>query len=165
MCKGRLASAGYWFLQFYIQLTLDICILLFWALRPDPLAGLVPPLWHPWDHFDTLGTPCGTMGATGRTRGHPKLYFSAFEMISGTHFDSFLGSDGLDAVFLEGLFPGHFLHWFLDRNPHRRYSNKAFVLNVLQKPGLSNRRFFYDSVVVLHVFWRPSEQFYDFCCF
>ena len=38
-------------------------------------GGLLPPFYHPGDHFVSLGTPWGTMGAAGRTRGGPKQDF------------------------------------------------------------------------------------------
>ena len=43
------------------------------------LGGLVPPLWHPGEHFGTLGPPWGTMGAVGRTCWSPESdCFQAF---------------------------------------------------------------------------------------
>ena len=54
-------------------------------------GGLLPPFSHPGDHFVSLGTPWGTMGAAGRTREGPEVVFSDFELNSGAHFGSFLG--------------------------------------------------------------------------
>ena len=54
-------------------------------------------------HCGSLGTPWGTIGAAGRTRGFQNRIFSHFEMNLRSHFESCLGSDWLSCVFLFGL--------------------------------------------------------------
>ena len=77
------------------------------------------PFWHPGDHFGSLGTPWGTMGAAGRTRGGPEPDCNGSEVILGLYFESFLNSDWLIFRFVAGLSAGHFLHRSLDGNPDR----------------------------------------------
>ena len=69
------------------------------------------------DNFDILGSPEETMGAAGRTCESLELYFIFFGVIFGHHFESFLGSDGLNSMFIRGLIPGHFLDRFLNGVP------------------------------------------------
>ena len=67
----------------------------------------------PWESFWHLGAPWGTMGAAGRTRGGPESDFLDLGMVSSPHVQRFLGSDGLDFVFVwSDLFPGHSSHQF-----------------------------------------------------
>ena len=54
-----------------IAVTLDTYILVL-VSKTYHLACLVPPFYHPRDRSVSLGTPWGTMGAAGRTRGVPK---------------------------------------------------------------------------------------------
>ena len=63
-------------------------------------GGPKPINWQAWclfyhlgDHFVSLGTPWGTVGAAGRTRGGPEPGFSDLGMILRPQFDSFLGLD------------------------------------------------------------------------
>ena len=72
-------------------------------------------------HFTTLGTILSAWGHPGgpweQQEGHVGVrskIFSDFGLILGSHFESFLNSDGLNSVFFWSLFPGHFLHRFLN---------------------------------------------------
>ena len=63
-------------------------------------------------HFITLGTILSAWGPWEQQEGHVGVrskIFSDFDSILGSHFESFLNSDGLNSVFFWSLFPGHFL--------------------------------------------------------
>ena len=99
------------------------------------------------------------MGAAGRTRGVRNEIFSDFGLILGPHFESFLGLDGLNSMFVLGLFPGHFLHRFSSGIIDSWSSqNKVFVRKVLQKPCFRPNRFLVIRGSIFGVFWRPWEQ-------
>ena len=66
------------------------------------------------------------MGAAGRTRGGLKPDFNDLELVSGPHFGSFLGSDGLNSMFLFG-----FVSWLL--------LIPIFVFEILTARGLKTR--------------------------
>ena len=122
MSGGRLALGGWFSKYFYVQLLLCISVLIFLVFKTYHLAGLMVPLWHHWEHFGTLCVPCGTVGATGRTRGVRKQIFSSFEMIPGPHFGRFVRSDVCNSFFCLGLFPGNFLREFSNLNLDMRSS-------------------------------------------
>ena len=62
-------------------------------------------------------------------------------MILGAHFERFLGLDGSNSVFFRGLFPGRFLHRFLNGIIDSwSFENKVFVRKVLQKPCFHKNR-------------------------
>ena len=71
-------QVGFWRLAFIVfpvaAVTLDahFAILSVTNLLFGMLGGSI---LRPWDHFVSLGTPEGTMGAAGRTRGSPKQDF------------------------------------------------------------------------------------------
>ena len=65
------------------------------------LACLVAALWRP-------GGPWGDPWTLGRTLGGPDLDFIVFSLISGTHFESFLGTFGPKKMFFSCLSPGFF---------------------------------------------------------
>ena len=61
-------------------------------LVPETVIS-VPPFWHPGVHFGTLESPWATLGAAGRTRGGPELFFQRFGFDLGIHFESFSGTE------------------------------------------------------------------------
>ena len=89
---------GFWRLVFIVFSVTAVALDTNFAIlvsKTYHLAGLLPPFYHPGDYFVSLGTPSGTMGAAGRTRGDPKRdFFSDLGVILGPHFESFLGLDG-----------------------------------------------------------------------
>ena len=105
-----------------------------------PLPGLGASILAPWgtDHFGTWGTPWRTMGAAGWTRTSletneqfRKLKTNSLKldsvMILGPHFESLLGTEAWKFNFVPGLFPGHFVNRFVDRN---RYCKKNIPHNL-----------------------------------
>ena len=59
------------------------------------------------------------------------------------HFESCLGSDSLNYIFVSGLFQGHLLQSSPSGNPDNWSSrNKVFGWNVLQKQAVSQKSFF-----------------------
>ena len=68
-------QVGFWSLVFIVfpvtAVTLDTNFAIL-GVQYLSFGGLLPPFYHPGDHFVSLGTPWGTMGAAGRTRGGPK---------------------------------------------------------------------------------------------
>ena len=64
-------QVGFWSLVFIVfpitAVTLDTNFAIL-GVQNLSFGGLLPPLYDPGDHFVSLGTPCGTMGAAGRTR-------------------------------------------------------------------------------------------------
>ena len=84
--------------------------------------------------------------------------FIDFGLILGPHFESFLSSDGLNSVFFWSLFPGYFLHRFLNGIIDRWSSeNKVFARKVLQKTCFRKNRFGVIRGLDFCVFWRPWE--------
>ena len=93
-------------------------------------------------HFITLGT---ILSAWGHPRGpweqqeghvgvRNKIFID-FGLIFRPHFESFLGFDGLNSMFILGLFPGDFWHRFSNGIIDSwSFQNKVFVRKVLQKP-------------------------------
>ena len=71
-------KVGFWGLVFIVfpvtAVTLDTNFAIL-GVQNLSFGGLLPPFYHPGDHFVSLGTPWGTMGAAGRTRGGPKQDF------------------------------------------------------------------------------------------
>ena len=64
-----------------------------------------PVIWQAWcllfispGAFVSMGTPWGTMGAAGRTRGVQNQIFYDFGVMSGPMFASFLGYNGLNCL-------------------------------------------------------------------
>ena len=105
------------------------------------------------------------MGAAGRTRGSPKQDFSDFGLIFGPHFESFLGFDGLNSMFVLGLFPADFLHRFSSGIIDSWSSqNKVFVRMVLQKPCFRKNSFLMFRGPIFSVFGSPGDGFSDFFC-
>ena len=89
--------------------------------------------------------------------------FSDFALILGTHFESFLSSDGLNSVFFWSVFPGHFLHRFLNGIIDSWSSrNKVFGRKVLQKPCFRKNRSLLIRETIFGVFWRPWELVFRF---
>ena len=76
-------------------------------------------IWPAWCPFSYAGTILSAWGHPGgpweQQEGHVEVrskIFSDFGLISGLHFESFLGPDGLNSLFFWSLFPGSFLHPF-----------------------------------------------------
>ena len=90
--------------------------------------------------------------------------FTDFGLIFGPHFESFLGFDGLNSMFVLGLFPGDFLHRFSSGIIDSwSFKNKVFVRKVLQKPCFRNNRSLVISrEPIFGVFWRLGGGFSDF---
>ena len=86
-------QVGFWSLFFIVfpvtAVTLDTNFAIL-GVQNLSFGGLLPPFYHPGDHFVSLGTFWGTMGAAGRTRGVRSKIFSDFGLILGPHFESFL---------------------------------------------------------------------------
>ena len=71
-------QVGFWRLVFIVSPLIDVTLQAIFAIfvsKTFHVAGLLPPFFHPGDHFVRLGTPYGTMGAAGRTRGGPEPDF------------------------------------------------------------------------------------------
>ena len=134
-------------------------ILLFWLSKTYHLEACCL-------HFPTLGTILSAWGHPGgpweQQEGHVGVrskIFSDFGLILGLHFESFLSSDGLNSVFFWSLFPGHFLHRFLNGIIDRWSSeNKVFAGKVLQKPCFRKNRLLVIRGSIFGVFWRLWEQ-------
>ena len=75
------------------------------------LTGLVPPFSHPGGYFVSLRTPWETREQQEEHMGVRLLVIGG--VIWGPHLVSFLELDGLNSMFLIGLFPVHFLHRLL----------------------------------------------------
>ena len=141
MCGSKLASGACFLLFFQLQLLLWTRILLFWVSKTYHLEACCL-------HCTTLGTILSAWDHPGgpweQQEGHVGVrskIFSDFGLISGTHFESFLSSDGLNSVFFWSLFPGHFLHRFLvAMNDSWSSQNKVFAWKVLQKPCFRKNR-------------------------
>ena len=69
---GFLSSVFIVFPVTAITLDTDFAIL---DVQNLSFGGLLRSFYHPRDHFVSLGTPWGAMGAAGRTRGGPKQDF------------------------------------------------------------------------------------------
>ena len=159
MCGSKLASGACFLLFFQLQLLLWTRILLFWASKTYHLEACCL-------HFTTLGTILSAWGHPGgpweQQEGHVGVrskIFSDFGLILGPHFESFLSSDGLNSVFFWSLFPGHFLHRFLNGIIDRWSSeNKVFARKVLQKPCFRKNRLLVIRGSTFGVFWRLWEQ-------
>ena len=80
----------------------------------DVSFGRAGACTYPADHFGRSGTPWGTIGVAGR-RAQNHMFID-FGIIVGSRFNFILGSDGSHSIF-PGLFPDHFLHRIVDRNP------------------------------------------------
>ena len=99
------------------------------------------------------------MEAAGKTRGSLKQDFSDFGLIFGPHFESLLGFDGLNSMFVLGLFPGDFLHRFSSGIIDSWcFQNKVFVRKVLQKTCFRKNRLLVIRGSIFGVFWRLWEQ-------
>ena len=75
-------------------------------------------------HFVNLSTMLAARGHSGGPReqqkGHVGVWSKIFidsGMIWGTHFESLLGSDGLDYILFSGLLPAHLFDRSLNGNP------------------------------------------------
>ena len=76
MSGSKLASGACFFMVFPVTaVTLDTIFFAISGVQNLSFGGLLPPFYHPGDHFVSLETPWGTMGAAGRTRGCPKQDF------------------------------------------------------------------------------------------
>ena len=96
--------------------------------------------------------------------GAPNLLFG-MRLIFGPHFKRFLGFDGLNSMFVLGLFPADFLHRFSSGIIDSWSSqNKVFVRNVLQKLCFRKNRSLLIREPIFSVFWRPWGCFSDFFC-
>ena len=112
MCGSKLASGACFLLFFPVTaVTLDTNFAIFGVQTYHLEACCL--------HFTTLGTILSAWGHPGgpweQQEGHVGVrskILSDFGLILGPHFESFLGLDVLDSMFVFGLFPGHFLHRF-----------------------------------------------------
>ena len=91
--------------------TLDTNFIILGVQNPS-FGGLLPPFYHPGDHFVSLGTPWGPWEQQEGHVGVRSKIFNDFGLILGPHLESFLSSDELNSVFFWSLFPGHFSHRF-----------------------------------------------------
>ena len=81
--------------------------------------------------------------------------FTDFGLICGSHFESFLGLDGLNSMFVLEWFPSYFLHRFSSGIIDSRSSqNKVFVRKVLQKPCFRKKRSLVIRGPMFRFFWR-----------
>ena len=91
-------QVGFWSLFFIVfpvtAVTLDTNFAIL-GVQNLSFGGLLPPFYDPGNHS-------------------VQKIFIDFGLILGSHFDSFLSSDGLNSVFFWSLFPGHFLHRLSD---------------------------------------------------
>ena len=165
MCGSKLASGG-WFLSFFqLQLLLWTRILLFWMSKTYHLVGLLPPFSSLETILSAWGHPWGPWEQQEGHVGVRNEIFSDLGLILGPHFESFLGLDGLNSMFVLGLFPGHFLHRFLSGMIDSWSSqNKVFVRKVLQKPCFRKSRILVIREPNFSVFWRPRGSFFRFFC-
>ena len=74
MCGSKLASGACFIVFLVAAVTLDTNFVIL-GVQNLSFGGLLPPFYHPGDRFVSLGTPWGTIGAAGRTRGNPKQDF------------------------------------------------------------------------------------------
>ena len=65
MCGSKLASGVFFFPVTAVTLDTNFAIS---GVQSLSFGGLLPPFYQPGDHFVSLGTPWGTVGAVGRTR-------------------------------------------------------------------------------------------------
>ena len=159
MCGSKLASGACFLLFFQLQLLLWTRILLFWVSKTYHLEACCL-------HFTTLGTILSAWGHPGgpweQQEGHVGVrnkILIDFGLIFGGHFEKLLGFDGLNSMFVLGLFPGHFLHAFSSGMIDSWSSqNKVFVRKVLQKPCFRKNRSLVIREQIFGVFWRPWEQ-------
>ena len=110
-------------------------------------------------HFGNFGAPWRTMGAAGWTQGGPEQDFHRFWFDFGTHFE-FCLAPTLEISFCSGLFPGHFLYWFLIRKLTHGAPDAGFRVEVLQNPTFDRNRFLWISGLICIVCWKPWEQFF-----
>ena len=72
-------QVGFWSLVFIVfpltAVTLDTKFAIS-GVQNLSFGGLLPPFYQPGDHFVSLWTPWGTMGAAGRTRERPEVDFT-----------------------------------------------------------------------------------------
>ena len=153
-------ASGAWFLLFFqLQLSLWTRILLFLVSQTYYLVCLLAPFYHPGTILSAWGHPGGPWEQQEGHVGVRSKIFSDFGLILGPHFESFLSSDGLNSVFFWSLFPGHFLHRFLDGIIDRWSSeNKVFARKVLQKPCFRKNRLLVIRGSIIGVFWRLWDQ-------
>ena len=76
-------------------------MLLFWVSRIYHLAWRVLAFWHLGGHFGRLGTPWGTIGPAGWTRGGPESQIERSRADFGPDLESFFRADRLDSVSLQ----------------------------------------------------------------
>ena len=119
---------------FQLQPSLWTRILLFWVFHTYFLVCLLAPFYDLATILSAWGHPRGPWEQQEGHVGVRNKIFIDFGLIFGPHFDSFLGFDGLNSMFVLGLFPGHFLHPFSNGMIDSWSSqNKVFVRKVLQK--------------------------------
>ena len=118
------------------------------------------------DFFSTLGAPWEHLGGPWKQQdgfeGIRHRIFIDFEVTWGPYFESFLGTEAWSFNFCSGLFPGHFLHRFLNRNLDGwGFQIDVFAWSVLHTltSHVSQNSFFID---VRPVFWTLWEKFFWF---
>ena len=160
MCGSKLASGGWFLLFLQLQLLLLTRILPFWVPKTYHLAGLLPPFYHPGSILTAWGHPSGPWEQQEGHVGVRNEILSDLRLIFGPHFESLLGLDGLNSMFVLGLFPGHFLHRFSNGIIDSRSSwNKVFVWKLLQKNHVFAKNvFLVIRRSIFCVFWRPWGQ-------
>ena len=117
----------------------------FFGMQNLSFGPLGPSTLAPGDHFGSLGTLCGTMGAAGQIHGVQIQIFNDFGVMSGLHFKSFLGPDELNYVCFSVLVPGHVLHRFLNRNVESWSLKQGVRMEIIAKIMFSQRSCFHDS--------------------
>ena len=161
MGGSKLASGGWLLLFFQLQLSLWTRILLFWVSQTYYLVCLLAPFYDPGTILSAWGHP---RGPWERQEGHVGVrnkILIDFGLIFRPHFESFLGFDGLNSMFVLGLFPGDFLHRFSSGIIDSWSSqNKVFVRKVLQKPCFRKNRSLVIREPIFGVFWRPWGWFF-----
>ena len=154
-------QVGFWRLAFVafslIAVALDVYVAIL-GVQNLHLAGLMLPfsyLFVPWGH---PGGPWeqheGQVVIRSRT-------FNDFEMNWGPRVERFLCLDGLNFLFLLGLFPGYFSHRFLyGINDSWSSLNKVVVRKLLQKPCFRKNHFLVIRGSIVNNFWKPWEWFF-----
>ena len=161
MCGSKLASGGWLLLSFQLQLSLWTRILLFWVSQTCYLVCLLAPFYNPGTILSAWGHPRGPWEQQEGHVGVRNKIFNDFGLIFGPHLENLLGFDGLNSMFVLGLFAGDFLHRFSSGIIDSWSSqNKVFVRKLLQKPCIRKNRSLVIREQNFGVFWRPWRWFF-----
>ena len=101
-----------------------------------------------------MGRSRGTWGLKKGDLGVQACIFIDFKLISGPHFESFSIPLESNRCLFSGLFPGHFFKRFWGLNLDAwGFINKHLVLEVLQKPSVTEVGILMILRLICEVFW------------